>query len=427
MLRSRLRIVVHDFPAHAFPLELSSELAARGHLVLHLYCPDFPSPHGKVTDSEDGKSLEDTGQGKLMIEKIPLPAGFRKEASLSRLWAELRYGKALAARVKAFQPDTILAGNSPLGPQTALYRAAKSCQAGFIFWVQDFYSLAISQFFHRKLGWLGAIPSAYFKYIEQRLWRKSDELIVISEDFAPIIQQAGIEKSRIKVIENWAPLSEIPALPRDRTWAKQHNITAKHILLYSGTLGLKHNPTLLIEMARRLQQIDDAVLVVVTEGVGRKILEHEKHHQRLDRLVLMDFQPIETFPSMLASADVLLVVLEEDAGIYSVPSKILSYACAGRPIIGAVPENNLAARLVRRENMGVIAPPNDSRLFVTSALAMLENENLAHQLGKNARQFAERNFAIKKIADRFEAILTVHSKSMAKSLDKPSSISRQPN
>ena len=406
MARSRLRIVVHDFPAHAFPLELSAELAERGHIVLHLYCPDFPSPHGK---------LAYTGNDRLIIEKIPLPAGYRKEVSFSRFWAERRYGKALAARVRAFKPDTILGGNSPLGPQAALQKTAKSCKAGFIFWVQDFYGLAIAQFLQRKFGILGKIPAWLVKLYERRLWRKSDSLIAISEDFIPIIEQAGIEASRIKVIENWAPLSEIPMmppnLPVEQSWARRHHITAKHILLYAGTLGLKHNPALLVDLARNLSHTPDTVLVVASEGIGRKILEHEKKHQRLDRLILLDFQPIEELPAMLASASVLLVLLEQDAGIYSVPSKILSYACAGRPIVGAVPESNLAARIVEREKMGVIASPNDSREFVAAALAVMQDDDLTDKMGKNARLFAERNFAIKRIADRFEAIITAHAKS----------------
>ncbi|MDI9349954.1 MAG: glycosyltransferase family 4 protein [Candidatus Symbiobacter sp.] len=423
MLRSRLRIVVHDFPAHAFPLELSRELAARGHMVLHLYCPDFPSPHGQIA--------EDKSNDKLIIEKIALPPNYRKNVSWGRFMAERRYGKELAARVRAFRPDTILAGNSPLAPQAALLKAANSVQAGFVFWVQDFYSLAIAQYLQRKFGWLGKLPAWGVKLFERRLWRKSDGLIVISEDFTPIIKQAGVEPSRIKVIENWAPLSEITTLPKDQAWAKKHNISAKHIFLYAGTLGLKHNPALLVDLARSLQQYDDMVLVVASEGIGRKILEHEKQHQRLDRLILMDFQPIQELPAMLASASVLLVLLEEDAGIYSVPSKILSYACAGRPIVGAVPEANLAARLVRRQNMGIIASPSDSRLFVNAALALVQDESLATQLGKNGREFAEGNFAIKKIADRFEAVITTHSKSVAKSVSKSvgkSGVkSRQPN
>jgi len=42
---------------------------------------------------------------------------------------------------------------------------------------------------------------------------------------------------------------------------------------------------------------------------------------------------------------VLLVVLDKSAGAFSVPSKTLSYLCAARPILGLMPDENLAAHL----------------------------------------------------------------------------------
>ena len=40
---------------------------------------------------------------------------------------------------------------------------------------------------------------------------------------------------------------------------------------------------------------------------------------------------------MLASADVLVALLETDAGAFSVPSKVLTSLSAGRPILAAIP------------------------------------------------------------------------------------------
>ena len=51
----------------------------------------------------------------------------------------------------------------------------------------------------------------------------------------------------------------------------------------------------------------------------------------------LGFQPFEVLPDVLGSADVLVAILEPDAGVFSVPSKVLSYFCAGRPVLLAVP------------------------------------------------------------------------------------------
>jgi hypothetical protein len=71
-------------------------------------------------------------------------------------------------------------------------------------------------------------------------------------------------------------------------------------------------------------------------------------------LTLLPFQPFECLPDFLASTDVLLVLLEADAGRFSVPSKILSYLCETRPVLGAVPSGNAATRTLTQRTAGVV-------------------------------------------------------------------------
>ena len=60
---------------------------------------------------------------------------------------------------------------------------------------------------------------------------------------------------------------------------------------------------------------------------------------------MLPFQPFGALPEALASGDVLLAMLTNDAASHSVPSKILSYLCAGRLIVASIPEDNAAARV----------------------------------------------------------------------------------
>ena len=43
-----MRIVVNDYSGHPFQIELSRELARRGHKVLHLYSAEFQTPKGDL-------------------------------------------------------------------------------------------------------------------------------------------------------------------------------------------------------------------------------------------------------------------------------------------------------------------------------------------------------------------------------------------
>ena len=131
-------------------------------------------------------------------------------------------------------------------------------------------------------------------------------------------------------------------------------------------------------------------------------------------MVFMPFQPYDEMPEVLASSDILLVLLERCADTFSVPSKALTYLCARRPVLGAMPAANLATRLVQGAGAGIVVEPGDRVAFIAAARAMVADAARRSELGRNARTHAERTFDIGSIADRFEAILVADGKQYPK-------------
>lgn len=219
---------------------------------------------------------------------------------------------------------------------------------------------------------------------------------------APSPRTRRVPARAISVIENWAPLDELPALPRENAWSNEHGLNGRTVYLYSGTLGFKHDPELLLELARWARGRDDVLVVVVSEGVGADWLAEQRRDE--PALRLLPYQPYERLPEVVASADVLVGVLEREAGRFSVPSKVLTYLCAGRPLLVAVAAENLAARVVERSGGGVVVPPGDAAALVSNAAALLDDPRRREQLGRAARAYAEQAFDVESLAARFEAV-----------------------
>ena len=96
---------------------------------------------------------------------------------------------------------------------------------------------------------------------------------------------------------------------------------------------------------------------MISEGKGRDWLEEwkrERGRQSVDNLVLLDFQPYADLPAVMASADVLMAVLEPDASRFSVPSKVLTYLCSGRAIVGVLPPDNSVAEILLTHGAGLV-------------------------------------------------------------------------
>jgi colanic acid biosynthesis glycosyl transferase WcaI len=130
--------------------------------------------------------------------------------------------------------------------------------------------------------------------------------------------------------------------------------------------------------------------------------------ERLDvPVTLLPFQPYERLSEVLGSGDILVVLLEQTAGAFSVPSKTLSYLCAGRPVLGMMPAENLAATLVSRAG-GKVVPPDERALPEAAAWVdkVLADAELGEELGEASRDLAELEFALAGCADRFEHILS---------------------
>jgi glycosyltransferase involved in cell wall biosynthesis len=389
-----VRVVVHDYFGHAFPAQLARALARRGHEVLHLHCSSFVTGKGRLTRTDD----DPPG---LEFAAVDLGQAFAKYDVLRRVAHERKTARELAERVRDFRAQGVLS-IGPLIVQRELLRASHGLGAGFVFWQQDVMSVAARRVMGRRSSLVGAVAELAVARLERGLLRASDEVVVISEDFLPQLRRWGIAAADASVIENWAPLDELPQMPRETAWAEEHGLTGHAVLLYSGTLGFKHDPSLLLELARWAGR-HGAVLVVVSEGPGADWLA--EHGRDEPALRLLPYQPHERLPEMLASADVLVALLEPEAGAFSVPSKVLSYLCAARPLLVSVPADNLAVRVVERSGGGVVVRPGDTAALLGAAERLLADKELRAELGRRGRAYAETAFDIDAITRRIEEIL----------------------
>jgi glycosyltransferase involved in cell wall biosynthesis len=393
-----MRILIHDFAGHPFPLPLSRALARRGHRVLHVYCGELVGPRGKlVRGKDDPPGFE--------IAAVTPPRGMDKRALVRRRFQELAYARALLRAVSDFDPQAVLSGNAPLDVQARLLGRCRRRNARFVFWLQDLIGIGAQKVLARRFGAPGRWAGAVLRRMEGRALRGADAVVAITDDFRPCLDDYGVDRRRVHVIENWAPLAEVPLRPADNAWAREHGLVDKDVLLYSGTLGLKHDPGRLIELARGLESHPRARVVVVSEGTGADRLAAELRREPRANLMLMGFQPFHAVPDMLGSARVVLAILEPDAGVFSVPSKVLTGLCGGKPLLLSVPPENLAARIVETRQAGLVVDPTRPEALCAAAARLLDDAPLRERLGANARRYAEEAFDIERIATRFEELL----------------------
>jgi len=393
-----MRIAICDYAGHAYAVQLSRELAGRGHSVRHLHFAEFQTPKGELSRRPlDPETLD--------IAPVSLGTPFEKYSLIKRRSQEIEIGRRIATCIVKFRPDVVLA-NLPLVALGEVLAACRSANTPFVLWQQDIYFRAIGEALGRRLGMAGRALGSYYRRMEARALAASTAVIAIAQDFVSAISdEFGLSITNVHVIENWAPLAGISVRPKSNAWALEQQLADKEVVLYSGTLGLKHDPALLLQLAEALRSRPQARIVVVSEGPSADALQKNAAAMKLHNLHVLPFQPFEKYADVLGSADVLIGILQADAGRFSVPSKILSYLCAARAVVLSAPPENLASRTVTAAGAGVAVSAGDANGFSSAIVAFLMDAEGRARAGRNGRAYAERTFEIRAIADRFEGIL----------------------
>ncbi|MGC8558858.1 MAG: glycosyltransferase, partial [Nitrososphaeria archaeon] len=71
---------------------------------------------------------------------------------------------------------------------------------------------------------------------------------------------------------------------------------------------------------------------------------------------------------------------------------------------------NLAAKIIQNNDCGFVITPGDKTEFINKAFQLYQSSDLRIRFSLNSRKYAEENFDIEKITDKFESIVNLITK-----------------
>lgn len=387
------RLLFHDMHGYVFVRDLASWLARRGHDVTFVSCSSVGTPNQQSSATAPG----------VHTVRIGLDADFPKYNIVRRIRAEVDYGQRALAAVRHTRPDIVFSSNAPLISQAILQAGTRRLGSSFVFWIQDLYGPAARQALTDRLpAPVASAGAAPFAALERRVLRNSNHVVAIGHTLADAARTAGVPAAAIDVIPNWTDPSAVRPAETKTRWRQEQGLDGATTFLYAGTLGKKHPYQLLLDLGRRIPT--GSRLVVVSEGLGARWLAERCAPD--GPLLVRDYQPEPRLPEVLASADVLVLLLGKDASRYSMPSKFYTYACAGRPVLAIVPPDSEVARLVLEVGCGLVVDVDKPAGLVAAARTLADDPELRCGLGAAGRAWAERTMEPDRIAARFGDLVT---------------------
>jgi colanic acid biosynthesis glycosyl transferase WcaI len=243
------------------------------------------------------------------------------------------------------------------------------------------------------------------KRVESLGYRMADLVTVISKGFRSNLMAKGVPDGKLMVIPNWIDLEEIQPQPKPNSFSTRYEVNDGFVVLYSGTIGLVSGAEIMTDVAHLLKDEAAIVLMIVGEGIVKSRLQVEAEARSLNNIRFLPFQPRDVLPELLSSASVGLVTLKPGHGGNSVPSKILGYMAAGRPVIASVDPESDTWAFVKEADCGICVPPGDAAALADAIRRLNLDTELVRRLGQNGRDYLEKNLCRTAVTKLYEEAL----------------------
>jgi glycosyltransferase involved in cell wall biosynthesis len=357
--------------------------------------PHFPE--GRVYEGYKNELLRETSDG-VSILRVPIYIA-ANEGFVRRTLSYVSYMASAAwySTRSAERPGVVVASTPQFFAGLAGWLVSRRLRVPFVLEVRDLWPESIVD--------VGAIHRGVivrmFEWLETRLYRSADHVVVVSPAFRAHIEERGVAPARISVVPNGVDLDgfgrpvEPAALDALRA---ELGLGAEFIASYIGTVGLAHGVEVILEAAYRCPD-PDIVFLVVGAGARWEAVRDEATDRGLTNVRVVEKQPRERIGAFYALSDVSLVHLcDRPAFRKVIPSKMFESMATRRPIVLGV--RGQAEEILQDAGAGLAVPPEDPDALLAAVRTLKADDALRERLGRAGEDFVGQHYDRREIARR---------------------------
>lgn len=392
------------FAPHA--AALAAHLAGHGHDVSVF--TGFPfAPEWRRRPGDRGSLFRIEHTDRVTVHRLTHFIPRRPSSALQRMLMEGTLGVAaflaiIAATVRRGRPDALLY----IGAQPALAMIARILAGLFgrpyFVNVNDLAAQAALD-----VGIAGGPLYRVLDAFEFAAYRHAAGATVLCRAFADALVEHGYPGDRIRLIRSPIDIEQIRPATRDDRFRAAYGLPADAFLvLHAGSMGKKQGLMNVVDAAA-LTVGTPVRWVFVGDGEDKAALVESVRRRGLEEIVrFVPFQRGGEMAAMFAAADVLLLNQLRAVKDTVIPSKLLTYMAAGRPVLAAVNPGSQAAEILNEADGGLlIAPEDPSALAAAAEWFRAQPPDHLRILATRNRAYAEAHFDQQKILAEHEQFM----------------------
>lgn len=372
-----------------YTTELCEFLSLRGHRVT--VATTFPHyPEWKTHRAYAGRwMLTEMRSGVTVKRKAVFLPG--RAATWQRILYDTSLGLgALLSGLRGGKFDLVLGIAPPVQAGVTARLLSGLMRVPYVLWIQD---LALEA--AMSVGMMHdstALRAA--RRLEKWTYARASKLIVISRGFVENLRSKGVLESAISYLPGWVDTHFMGATPNGNGFRRAHALRDDaFVVLHSGNMGAKQHLQNVLSAAAQLRPQSEIAFVLVGDGSQKKDLMAQAQREHLDNVHFLPLVPRVELPHLMASADLLLLNQHPDVIEAVIPSKLLTYMAAARPVLVAAHPDSEASRQVRAAKCGVWVAANQPKALANAVVGLARDERMRNLLGQRGRAFVTRNFA----------------------------------
>jgi colanic acid biosynthesis glycosyl transferase WcaI len=176
-------------------------------------------------------------------------------------------------------------------------------------------------------------------------------------------------------------------------------------IMYSGNLNLGYDFETVIRAAKLLK-LQPVYFIIRGIGVlSDKVSQMVKEYDVKNVEVRTDLLSQEQLVSVLNSADIFLLPMNLDSGAadQGLPTKLLEYQALGKPIVCI--SNGEAGKYIIETQSGLVAATRQPQELAELIMRLVNDQNLAKNLGNNGFNYIMNNLTLEMIGKRFMDVI----------------------
>lgn len=172
----------------------------------------------------------------------------------------------------------------------------------------------------------------FLKKMERLIYNNSAAITTIDDVFYNTIVGRFKDPSTLHIIPNFVDTDLYKPVSADFIDERLFPRTDSLKLLYAGNIGHMQDWKPLVALAERTRN-ENIEYFVIGMGAQRDWLETQKKEKALEKLHVLDYQPREMIPNIIAYSDLQFIFMDPKSDMMGFPSKVYTIMACAKPLL----------------------------------------------------------------------------------------------